>query len=78
MSLKINVKSSFAVILLAVFMTGGITTNAAPKKGKEVGLQLYSLREVINKDVKGTIEKVGAMGYKLVEAAAYNDGTSCF
>jgi sugar phosphate isomerase/epimerase len=74
MSLKFNVKSSFTAVLLAVFIACGITTIAAPKKGKEVGLQLYSLRDVINKDVKGTIEKVGAMGYKIVEAAAYNDG----
>jgi sugar phosphate isomerase/epimerase len=74
MNLKFDVKRSFTVIMLAVFVAGGITSYAASKKDKQVGLQLYSIRDVINKDVKGTIEKVGAMGYKLVEAAGYNDG----
>ena len=74
MNLKFNVKRSLTVIMLVVFVTGGINSYAASKKDKEVGLQLYSIRDVINKDVKGTIEKVGAMGYKLVEAAGYNDG----
>lgn len=68
-----SIKKSIAVIMTVVVI-GGISSVAASKKGKEVGLQLYSLRDVINKDVKGTIEKVGAMGYQVVEAAGYNDG----
>ncbi|MDF2433197.1 MAG: hypothetical protein JWP44_2828 [Mucilaginibacter sp.] len=37
-----------------------------------VGLQLYSLRDQIPKDVKGTIEKVAAAGYKEVETFGYS------
>jgi len=74
MSIKIQVRRALSVVCLAVFMLGGLSVQAASKKGKEVGLQLYSLRDVINKDVKGTIEKVGAMGYQIVEAAGYSDG----
>lgn len=37
-----------------------------------VGLQLYSLRDVIGKDIKGIIEKVSAIGYKEVETYGYN------
>jgi sugar phosphate isomerase/epimerase len=44
------------------------------KKQTEIGLQLYTLRDVINKDVKGTLEKVAALGYQKVEAYGYNDG----
>jgi sugar phosphate isomerase/epimerase len=74
MSLNFNFKKSLTVLMLAVFVTSGVDSFAAPKKGKEVGLQLYSIRDVIKTDVKGTIEKVGAMGYKVVEAAGYSDG----
>jgi sugar phosphate isomerase/epimerase len=44
------------------------------KKQSDIGLQLYTLRDVINRDVKGTLEKVAALGYKKVEAYGYNDG----
>ena len=37
----------------------------------ELGLQLYSLRDVIGDDVDGTIRKVAEMGYKTVEFAGY-------
>jgi sugar phosphate isomerase/epimerase len=39
---------------------------------QKVGLQLYSLREVIGKDVKGVIAKVAAAGYKEVEPYGYS------
>ena len=74
MSLRLNVKKSLTVVMLAVFVTSGITLFAAPKKGKEVGLQLYSVRDAMKTDAKGTVEKVGAMGYKVVETAGYSDG----
>jgi sugar phosphate isomerase/epimerase len=44
----------------------------APKKF--IGLQLYSLRDSIVKDVPGTVKKVGDMGYTFVETAGYRDG----
>ncbi len=46
----------------------------AVKKQTDIGLQLYTLRDVINKDVKGVIEKVASLGYKKVETYGYNDG----
>lgn len=75
MSLKLNVKKSFTVVILTVFVASGITSFAASKKGKEVGLQLYSVREAIKQTaIKPVVEKVGAMGYQIVEAAGYGDG----
>jgi sugar phosphate isomerase/epimerase len=41
---------------------------------KKIGLQLYSLRDVIGNDVKGVLEKVAKFGYKELEAYSYNDG----
>ena len=45
---------------------------ASPKK--EIGLQLYSLRDSIFQNVAGTLDKVGKMGYTFVETAGYRDG----
>jgi sugar phosphate isomerase/epimerase len=39
---------------------------------KKIGLQLYSLREQIVKDVEGVIEKVAKAGYQEVETYGYN------
>jgi sugar phosphate isomerase/epimerase len=44
---------------------------AAPK---QVGLQLYTLREAMGKDADGTLKKVAEIGYKEVEPFGYNDG----
>jgi len=42
------------------------------KPVKNVGLQLYSLRDQLPKDVKGVIAKVAAAGYKEVEPFGYS------
>ncbi len=39
---------------------------------KPIGLQLYSLRDIIKNDIKGIIEKVAAIGYKEVETYGYS------
>lgn len=41
---------------------------------KAIGLQLYSVREDMQKDPVKTIEAIGKLGYSFVEAAGYNDG----
>jgi len=43
-------------------------------KDKPIGLQLYSLRQVINKDVKGTIKQLADWGYREFETYGYNNG----
>lgn len=45
---------------------------AASRPGNVVGLQLYSLRDQLPKDVKGGIAKVAAAGYKEVEPFGYS------
>ncbi len=42
--------------------------------GKAIGLQLYTVREDIKKDLVGTLKKVAAIGYKNLELAGYGNG----
>jgi sugar phosphate isomerase/epimerase len=39
--------------------------------GLPVGLQLYSVRDLLPKDYAGTLQQLGAMGYREVEAAGF-------
>jgi sugar phosphate isomerase/epimerase len=39
--------------------------------GLPLGVQLYSVREMLPKDYAGTLKQVGALGYKEVEAAGF-------
>ena len=41
-------------------------------KNKKVGVQLYTVRDLIGKDAKGTIKKVAELGYGEVENFGYN------
>ena len=52
------------VVLVAAFMM--LNSCTQPVK-KDIGLQLYSLRSDMRKDVPGTIAKVGEMGFTFVE-----------
>ncbi|MBK7872206.1 MAG: sugar phosphate isomerase/epimerase [Saprospiraceae bacterium] len=44
------------------------------KKVGQVGVQLYSVRDAISKDLMGTLTKVAQIGYDHVELAGYGDG----
>ena len=41
--------------------------------GLPLGLQLYSVRELLPKDYEGTLRQLGAIGYREVEAAGFFD-----
>jgi sugar phosphate isomerase/epimerase len=54
--------------------TGAKTARGA-KANKNLGLQLYSLRDMAKDDgIQKVLETVAAMGYKNLEAASYSDG----
>jgi len=63
-------KASSAVA--AATCVGAERLGAAPLKFP-IGLQLYSVRELLPKDFDGTLAKVRADGYTEVEAAGYYD-----
>lgn len=69
-------RSLFAIVILLAVSGLVISSLSSCTKapGKNIGLQLYSLRDSIKNDVPGTIEKVAKMGYTFVEPAGYRDG----
>ncbi len=44
------------------------------KKSKEIGLQIYSVRNELKEDLKGTLKQIAEIGYKWIELADYNEG----
>jgi len=61
------VKASTAALCVA-----GMSRLAAAATLKlPVGLQLYSVREMLPKDYAGTLKQIGSLGYKDVEAAGF-------
>ncbi len=46
----------------------------AEKKKKEIGLQLYTLRDTIVKNPKADLEKIASYGYGKLETFGYGDG----
>ena len=62
------------IIFLAVYAMPFFVSCDKPAEPKNIGLQLYSLRDAMRTDVQGTLAKVGEMGYTFVEAADYRDG----
>lgn len=72
--------SLFTWILGSILLLSSCTQSKENKQAevdgvsKNISIQLYSVREDIQRDFKGTIAKVAEAGYKGVEAANYNDG----
>lgn len=60
-----------SLLIAATALAPSFACSLSKSKGN-VGLQLYSLRDIIAKDVKGIIAKVAAIGYKEVETYGYN------
>jgi sugar phosphate isomerase/epimerase len=50
----------------------GVTAWAQPNRS--IGLQLYTLRDVIFRDPKGVLKQVADMGYQHLETFGYRDG----
>lgn len=46
------------------------STSGAAAAAVPAGLQLYTVRDLLDKDLKGTLQKIAAIGYKNLEAAA--------
>jgi sugar phosphate isomerase/epimerase len=75
MSLSVRPLACFCVFLLTLALSiMAFAQTAAPNRphGPVVGIQLYSFRNEMKTDVEGTLAKVKAMGFTMVEAAGYN------
>ncbi|KQS33648.1 sugar phosphate isomerase/epimerase [Dyadobacter sp. Leaf189] len=71
---KISRKSFMkaSALMLATPMLSKL--NWESKAASKIGLQLYTLRNELSKDLLGTLKKVSAIGYKEVELFGYSDG----
>jgi sugar phosphate isomerase/epimerase len=75
--LKISTAGALGVIALGpMACKPGAKPAAQPvdRKSFGVGLQLYTIRDEMSKDVAGTLKKLSDMGYKYLELANYADG----
>jgi len=76
--MKISSRRSFlkaSGAMAAAACVGGERLMGAPLRFP-VGLQLYSVRNLLPKDFEGTLHQLAAAGYKEVEAAGYFDKTA--
>lgn len=69
MSNRRNFLQQAGIAAAAAFLSPTALSSAlaAEKASHKVGIQLYTLRDQLQKDVKGTIAKVGQIGYDQVE-----------
>ncbi|MCK4676730.1 MAG: sugar phosphate isomerase/epimerase [Bacteroidales bacterium] len=65
------VKSLTASVVVSMILPARL--NAIPLK-KIIGIQLYTLRDLIKEDFEGTLKSIAQIGYNSVEAAGYYDG----
>src|SRR5271170_5111899 len=70
MSRRNFVKTASASVAFAAVCTEASWLIANPL-GLPLGLQLYSVRDLLPKDYEGTLEQLSAMGYREVEAAGF-------
>lgn len=66
--LKTSAIASAAVVMLPSCMSS--TSRQMP----DLGLQLYTVRNQMAEDARGTLERVAKIGYKNLETAGYADG----
>ncbi len=74
MSTRRNFLATLGVAALGIASRDALADGVllAPKrKLKKVGLQLYSVRDLMKADLPGTLRKVAQIGYKEVEFAGY-------
>ncbi|HEX3007358.1 MAG TPA: sugar phosphate isomerase/epimerase [Bacteroidales bacterium] len=65
-------RATAKVVICGLLLASTISCKKQPEKF--IGLQLWSVRDTLAKDVRGTIAQVGKIGYKFVETIGYNDG----
>lgn len=67
-------KKIFVLLMVLSLSITGLNSCKQSKSDKFIGLQLYSLRDLMSEQPAETVRQVGEMGYSFVEAAGYRDG----
>jgi sugar phosphate isomerase/epimerase len=65
---------NFLTLSAATLMVMTLNSCNKPAVEKNIGIQLYSVRDNMKADPEATVMEVGKMGYKFVETAGYGDG----
>ena len=67
-------KTNYLLILFALLLA--IPQAADAKKKKDIAIQLYSVRDIINNgtDLNVVLKNLAQMGYTSIEAANYDNG----
>jgi sugar phosphate isomerase/epimerase len=69
------IKMKKATIIITLFLSALLLNSCETYISKKfIGLQLYSLKDLMKEKPDSTIKAVADIGYKFVEAAGYNDG----
>lgn len=68
----------FRAALVAVIAFAGVANAYAADFHKNIGIQLYSVMDAMNKDPKGTVEKLAEMGYKNFELVQWGGEPKVF
>jgi sugar phosphate isomerase/epimerase len=64
------IKTTSAALLTAMVIPNKMW---AKKKNKVIGIQLYTLREMLKENFEETLEIIASIGYSTIEAAGYAD-----
>jgi len=67
--------SVLAAFSSAFAIAPGELLAAHHRRLEKVGIQLYTVRDQMNMDVPGTLQKIASIGYNEVEFAGYFDHT---
>ncbi len=70
----LKISAAGALGLMALSPLACKTGSVTDRKSFGVGLQLYTIRDAMAADVKGSLQKVSDLGYKNLELASYSDG----
>lgn len=72
--LRITATGALGALLLPDLTAAGKGKKSKKSLVKNVGLQLYTIRDEMKKDPKGSLKVVSDAGYKLLELADYSNG----
>ncbi|XHR96825.1 twin-arginine translocation signal domain-containing protein [Mucilaginibacter sp. UC70_90] len=68
------IKGTGALVLGGMALSGKATSFLSNMEHHPVGLQLFTFFGIIDEDVKGTLSKIAAVGYKELESAFSKKG----
>ena len=69
--LQVSAAGSIGMMLLG---SAGCKPAVVDRKTFGVGLQMYTIRDAMSADLKGSLKKLSDLGYKNLELAGYSDG----